>query len=329
MCGRYNLIPDERAWADVGAILGEEILALLHAIRPRYNISPNQTVPIIVMGDEGTPMLLEARWGFIPVYWKKPFPPTKTTNVRSETAAIKPMWKHAWRRQRCLIPASGWHEWFVLEDGSTKPPKVPHHVRQQDGRHILFAGVWSIYYPSPESEGLPTCAITTIPSPPSIAKIHARTPVVLQPEFWRDWIDPSITDTEQIGAMVRNGAAKLFAMHTLGPEVGNSRNEGPELIEPKHRPEAAQEDLIVNDEILDWLWSMPADELRRAIVDRLNEKAPPTAAERRLWYRQIEDRDDAEDLADLMAAIKASLKAPKKAKAPKPPTSEPPQSDLF
>lgn len=218
---------------------------------------------------------------------------------------------------------------FVLEDGSAKPPKVPHHIRQDDGKHILFAGVWSVYFSSPDSTGLPTCAIATISSPPSIARIHARTPVVLEPEYWRSWIDPSITETEQIGAMVRNGAAKLFAMHTLGPEVGNSRNEGPELILPKQRSEAAQDDLIVNDEILDWLRSMPADQLRRAIVSRLNETAPPSAAERRLWYRQIEDRDDAEDLADLMAQIKETLRKPAKAKAPKPPPPAPPQNELF
>jgi putative SOS response-associated peptidase YedK len=329
MCGRYNLIPDETAWADVGTLLGEDILAALLAIRPRYNVSPTQTVPIIIMGEEGRPTLVEARWGFIPSFWKKPFPPTLTTNVRSETAAIKPMWKHAWRHYRCLIPASGWYEWFVLEDGSAKPPKVPHHIRRHDGKHILFAGVWSIFKATPDSAGLPTCAIATIPSPPSIAKIHARTPVVLQPEFWRDWIDPSITDPERIGDMVQRGATQLFGMQTLGPDVGNSRNEGASLIEPKARPEADQPGLIVDDPVLHWLHSTPADELRRAIAARLDENPLPTAAERRLWYRQIEDRDDSEELADLMGLIKASLRKARKA-TPSPPTkSAPPQDNLF
>ena len=91
MCGRYNLIPEAGAWADVGDILGNDILAQLLAIEPRYNVTPTQTVPIIVMGEEGKPVLIEARWGFIPVYWNKAFLPTMTTNVRSETAATKPM----------------------------------------------------------------------------------------------------------------------------------------------------------------------------------------------------------------------------------------------
>jgi hypothetical protein len=80
---------------------------------------------------------------------------------------------------------------------------------------------------------------------------------------------------------------------------------------------------------LHWLHSTPADELRRAIAARLDENPLPTAAERRLWYRQIEDRDDSEGLADLMGLIKASLRKPTKGKVPKPPTSEPPQAGLF
>jgi putative SOS response-associated peptidase YedK len=329
VCGRYNLIPEEGAWADVGAILGEEILALLLAMEPRYNISPTQTIPIIVMGQERKPILIESRWGFISSNWDKPYPPANTTNVRSETAPRKPMWRQAWRHQRCLIPASGWYEWFVLEDDSTKPPKVPHHIRQQDGKHILFAGVWSIYRSHPEATGIPTSAIATIASPPSIARIHARTPVVLQPEFWRDWIDPDITEIERIGDMVQRGAARLFSMQTLGPEVGNSRNQGAELVDSRPRPEADQADLVVDDPVLAWLNLTPADELRRAIADRLAETPLPTAAERRLWYRQIEDRDDAEALASLMKLIKASLRKPKTAQASKPPPSEPSQTDLF
>jgi hypothetical protein len=121
----------------------------------RYNVAPTQMVPIIVMDENGKPALIEARWGFIPHYWNKPTPPTLTTNARSETAAAKPMWKHAWRNTRCLIPASGWYEWFILEDGSKKPPKIPHHLRRQDGKHILFAGLWSTFRAAPDSPGLP------------------------------------------------------------------------------------------------------------------------------------------------------------------------------
>lgn len=328
MCGRYNLIPDPTAWADVGAILSEGILTALRAMPPRHNVAPTQLVPIIVMGNDGRPALIQARWGFIPHYWNKPQPPPMTTNVRSETAAVKPMWKFAWRNQRCLVPASGWYEWFILEDGSKKPPKVPHHLRPRDGKHLLFAGVWSIYRSAPDSSGIPTCSIATIASPPSVAEIHARTPVVLKPEFWHDWIDPTIKDPAAVNEMVKQGAVRLFAKHTLGPAIGNSRNEGPDLVVPADRPEAAQKDLQVDEPILDWLRATPGDELTRTIAGRLDQIPPPTAAERRLWLRELEDRDDADRMSALMEEIRATLRSGAK-RPPKDERSEPPQGSLF
>lgn len=323
MCGRYNLIPDAEAWADVGAILSTDIQAALQSMTPRYNVAPTQTVPIIVAGEDGKSVMLEARWGFIPHYWNKPTPPPMTTNARSETAARKPMWKYAWRNQRCLIPASGWYEWFILEDGSKKPPKVPHHIRRDDGKHIVFAGLWSIYKATPDAPGMPTCTIVTVPSPPDIAQIHARTPVVLEPSFWNSWIDPTITDPEQVSDMVQNGAVKLFSMDTLGSEVGNSRNQGPQLIEPRERPEMEQQQgLLVDDGVLAWLRTTPADELTRSIAGRLDHKPMPSIGERRLWIREIEDRDDADNLSDLMDEIKATLRSTKATMKPAP---EPPQ----
>ena len=36
-------------------------------------------------------------------------------NARVEEAAGKPMWRDAWSRARCLIPAEGWYEWQAVE----------------------------------------------------------------------------------------------------------------------------------------------------------------------------------------------------------------------
>lgn len=332
MCGRYNLIPDGAAWGAVDEIFGAEIAQQLREIATRYNVAPTQMVPIIVMDDSGKPALIEARWGFIPEYWNQPTPPTKTTNVRSETAAKKPMWRHAWRHKRCLVPASGWYEWFVLEDGSKKPPKVPHHLRRQDGEHIMFAGLWSMYHASPDSPGLPTCSIVTIPSPPSVAEIHARTPVVLDPDFWLPWIDRDSKDPAVVSDIVKNGAVKLFSKHTLGNAVSNSRNQGPELITPIDRPEVEQQKgLLVDDEVLAWLRTTPAIDLRRIIAGLLDQVPMPPISQRRLWLREIEDREDADALFDLMEEILQTIRLERSPTPKKPPPapSTPDQGALF
>jgi putative SOS response-associated peptidase YedK len=89
--------PESAGRADVGEVLGASILEALRTMPPRYNVAPTQAVPIIVVDRSGPPQLLQARWGYIPGWWKKPVPPTLTTNARSETAATKPMWSGAWK----------------------------------------------------------------------------------------------------------------------------------------------------------------------------------------------------------------------------------------
>ena len=101
MCGRY-VSPDqaaiERAW-HIGR----------HNSNPfveRYNVLPTTSVPVLRFHD-GALELTSARWGFIPFWWKQAKPPQSTINARSEEAAGRPMWRHAFARSRCLLPALG------------------------------------------------------------------------------------------------------------------------------------------------------------------------------------------------------------------------------
>lgn len=312
MCGRYSILPDAQAWADLGAVFGEMLASQLNALPPRYNVAPTQTVPIIVESDDGTPVILDARWGLIPGWWRKSELPTLTTNARSETAATKPMWREAWKQQRCLIPASSWYEWFNADEGKAKVAKIPHLIERADGKQILFAGLWSWAPSSPEAETIPTCAIVTVASAPDLAEIHERTPVVLNPEHWKRWIDRQLNDPDAVMRIVQEGAVEQFRMRTVSTVVGNARNAGPECIEPQLFPEMQRQGRAgYRKEQLRWLRTTETTELTRMLVQRLEDMAKGadlTLAERRLWVRELMDRDDAEAFAELILEIRATLK---------------------
>src|SRR6267154_1221386 len=57
----------------------------------------------------------------------------------AEEASGKPMWRDAWSRARCLIPAEGWYEWQAVErvdpaTGEIKRAKQLHFIRHAGGR---------------------------------------------------------------------------------------------------------------------------------------------------------------------------------------------------
>jgi putative SOS response-associated peptidase YedK len=60
-----------------------------------------------------------------------------TFNARVETVTTKPFFREAFKRTRCIIPASGYYEWQDTPDG-----KQPHYFKRVDGQVISFAGLW-------------------------------------------------------------------------------------------------------------------------------------------------------------------------------------------
>jgi len=105
MCGRYVLYgPQSRyqecfqvtGWPDVG---------------DRYNIAPTSLVPIIRQSPEGARVADLLKWGLIPHWAKDPSIGAKMNNARGETVAEKPSFRDAFKRRRCIVPASGFYEW--------------------------------------------------------------------------------------------------------------------------------------------------------------------------------------------------------------------------
>jgi putative SOS response-associated peptidase YedK len=213
MCGRY-VSPDqasiERAWQ----IRRSSGLSLPR----RYNVQPTTDVPLLLL-DAGELVLVAARWGLIPHWWKQDKPPTFTINARLEEAAGKPMWRDPMRRSRCLLPAEGWYEWQELAGG-----KQPHHIRRTDGGLFCFAGLMSVW------NGQLSCAILTKAAEGPVAEVHDRMPVVLPDEAHAGWLDPSLEGATEFARA--HARAREFTHYAVSKRVNNARNEGADLIEP-------------------------------------------------------------------------------------------------
>ena len=133
MCGRFT---QRYTWSEVHAFLS--VIGAAKNLRPRYNIAPTTTIDVVRLGAGGRELVL-MRWGLVPVWWKKPLKDVPATfNARVETVAQKPMFRDAFKKRRCIIPASGFFEWT-----GGKGEKVPHLFTAGDGSPVLaFAGLW-------------------------------------------------------------------------------------------------------------------------------------------------------------------------------------------
>ena len=134
MCGRYNLITDAQALVDFFDI--ETVLLDLAAFRARYNIAPSQYVPAIRQDEQGRG-LVALRWGLIPAWSKEAKTHYSMINARADSVADKPAYRNAFRRRRCLIPATGFYEWK-----GASGRKQPYFIGMKDRGLFAFAGLW-------------------------------------------------------------------------------------------------------------------------------------------------------------------------------------------
>jgi putative SOS response-associated peptidase YedK len=216
MCGRFliNALPGDVA--KVFAVPEEPSLFP----EPRYNVAPTQTVPVVVE-ENGARRLRAMRWGLIPSWAKDPSIGYKTINAKCETVAEKPSFRSAFKKRRCLVPASGFYEW--RKEGGKKLPIL---MRPKSGL-FAFAGLWETW--NGDEQPLDTFTIITTEANELVRPVHDRMPVALRPEDFAAWFDTTGGD---VLPLLRPYPADAMTATPVNPWVNDARHQGPECIEP-------------------------------------------------------------------------------------------------
>lgn len=191
---------------------------------PRYNIAPATEILIIRETGEGRIGSM-ARWGFIPRWAKNGVKVPMLNNARAETIATKPMFKAAFRIQRCIIPASGFYEWQLLRDGEHKQP---YFISTTDGCPISFAGILETSIS--EGKTSESCAIITTRGNDLMRPIHDRMPVILPPESFDTWLRPNELPDVILNFYLNPHDSNKMQSWPVSTAVNRSTNEGQDLI---------------------------------------------------------------------------------------------------
>ncbi|TVM03350.1 MAG: hypothetical protein CV087_05650 [Candidatus Brocadia sp. WS118] len=218
MCGRYALVIIQ----ELAKRFGIEAVNLV--LTGNYNISPSQSIPVIL--NESPKELTLVRWGLIPS-WSKPDTINKYSmiNTRSESIMEKPTFKRLFKRKRCLVVADSFYEW--KKEGAKKHP---YRILLKDEALFAFAGIWDSWK-APDGKEVQSCSIITTEPNTLIKPIHDRMPVILPMNKEKEWLSADLDETVGL-SLLRPYDAKKMKVYEISTLVNSPANNIPSIIEP-------------------------------------------------------------------------------------------------
>jgi putative SOS response-associated peptidase YedK len=194
----------------------------------RYNSAPAQDVAVVRQAKDGTRTLAMLRWGLVP-FWARQ-PDEGHINARAETADRLPVFEHAFRFGRCLIPADGFYEWAARNS-----KRQPFHFHLSSDRPFAFAGLCD-RWEGTDGAALETCAILTTEANAVVQPVHDRMPVLLDQADFGPWLDPKAKLRDR-KALLRPYAGDDLEVVAVSTWVNNAKHEGARCLKPVvHQP---------------------------------------------------------------------------------------------
>ena len=213
--------------------------------------------------------LVLMRWGLVPSFTKQlsDVKGISTINARAETVQTSPVWRGPFRKRRCLVPADGFSEWkrgeaensIGAKSGSDEESgigaknslfakggaeekrreksrvesrlgektKQPYAFHMADDAPFAFAGLWDAWR-APDESWLLSFSIVTTEANALMAPVHNRMPVIVHPRDYDRWL--RVEEDAAPLDLLRPYEAEAMACAPANPKVGNTRNNGPEML---------------------------------------------------------------------------------------------------
>jgi putative SOS response-associated peptidase YedK len=245
MCGRYA---SSRKPEDLVEEFEVDRVDVKERLQPDYNVAPTKDVyAVLERVPKDADDAVEAKqrrlsvltWGLVPSWAKDRSIGSRLINARVETLAEKPAFRRAFAKRRCLLPADGYYEWYPTAklSKSNKPVKQPFFIHPADGGVLAMAGLYEIWRDSTVDEDEPgafvwTATVITTSAEDALGHIHDRMPMIVEPKQYSAWLDPAITEPEDLRSLLVPATPDLLEAYPVSTEVNSVKNNGPNLVEP-------------------------------------------------------------------------------------------------
>ena len=209
MCGRFNVI-DSPGLQNLLKDLG-----IGCALLPAVNLAPTERISLIKQGGSG-PVLDSARWWLTPSWSREVSQTYSMFNARSESLVSSKAFRGPFKRQRGLVPMSGFIEWRTEND--VKQP----WLISNDAQALAVAALWDIWEGG--EKPLLSCTLVTTEAAPAFRPWHARMPVVLTSDEWPQWLDNGRAVAAD-SSIFRAELKMDWRLNPLDRVVSNARNK--------------------------------------------------------------------------------------------------------
>lgn len=143
---------------------------------------------------------IPAVFGMVP-HWADMKLARQTYNARTETVAIKPSFRNAWKRnQFCIVPAENFYE-----PNYATGKAVRWRIEHADGQPLSIAGIWEWKAEGPD--GLPVLSFSMLTinadTHPLMVQFHKpgdekRMLVLLEPAQYQGWLEGALVNDHAV-----------------------------------------------------------------------------------------------------------------------------------
>ncbi len=206
----------------VGRLFGVDV-ENAPVLKARYNIAPSQRIAVVRRSEKSREReLVFLQWGLVPAWARDPASMRQQIMARGETVDAKPMFRDAFRKRRCLIPADGFYEWK-----STATGKQPWRIERADGAPFALAGLWDRWQ-GRDGTVIESCAIITTDANEAVRPIHDRMPVILDIGRFGPWLEASPVEASDLIEPWRGE----LAVYPVSRRLNDPTHDDAGLIEP-------------------------------------------------------------------------------------------------
>lgn len=251
MCGRYILVQKiDKLEKRFNVIANNPSLW-----KPSYNIGVGQDAPVIT--SENPELLQVFTFGLTPFWSKKRMylfnarsegdrNTENNINYRGSKDIInKPAFRKPIRSKRCLVPADAFIE-GTTQNGLDEPYLVFLKDKQ---RPFAFAGIYDEWVNKENGEIIRGFSIITTTANRLLQKIpHHRSPVILNPNDEKKWLNPK-TPLTDITSILHPFPSDKMNAYPIDKAIKNPAINNPELLKPIGNPIYDESNNDINEKL--------------------------------------------------------------------------------